>query len=56
MRAFIGGLVGIVPLAGWLIEPAVATVREDGRRLGDQAADTRVIPAMRYEGTALEAD
>jgi uncharacterized RDD family membrane protein YckC len=55
-RAFIGGLVGIVPLVGWLIEPAVATVRDDGRRLGDQAADTQVIPATTYEGTALEAD
>jgi hypothetical protein len=49
-------LVGIVPLVGWLIEPAVATVRDDGRRLGDQAADTQVIPATTYEGTALEAD
>jgi uncharacterized RDD family membrane protein YckC len=55
-RAFIGGLVGIVPLVGWLIEPAVATVRDDGRRLGDQAADTQVIAATTYEGTELEAD
>jgi uncharacterized RDD family membrane protein YckC len=55
-RAFIGGLVGIVPLVGWLIEPAIATVRDDGRRLGDQAADTQVIAATTYEGTELEAD
>jgi uncharacterized RDD family membrane protein YckC len=55
-RAFIGGLVGVVPLVGWLIEPLVATVRDDGRRLGDQAADTQVITATAYEGIVVEAD
>ena len=55
-RAFIGGLVGIVPLVGWLIEPLVVLVREDGRRIGDHAADTQVIAAEEYDGTELEAD
>lgn len=56
MRAFIGGLVGIVPVIGWFIEPLVALVRDDGRRLGDQAADTQVIPVETYDGSGLEAD
>lgn len=55
-RAFVGGLVGVVPVVGWLIEPLIATVRDDGRRLGDQAADTQVITATAYEGTGREAD
>ena len=56
MRAFVGGLVGIVPLVGWLVEPAIVLARDDGRRLGDQAADTQVIAVASYNGTELEAD
>lgn len=55
-RAIVGGLVGVVPIVGWLIEPIVATVRDDGRRLGDQAADTQVIAAAQYSGTGDQAD
>lgn len=55
-RAFIGGLVGIVPLVGWLIEPGVAVWRDDGRRFGDQVADTQVIDAAEFHGTDLETD
>lgn len=55
-RAVVGGLTTIVPLVGWLIEPAVATIRDDGRRLGDQAAETQVIAAGEYSGTGDTAD
>ncbi|HEY2378268.1 MAG TPA: RDD family protein [Gemmatimonadaceae bacterium] len=55
LRCFIGGLVGVVPVAGPLIEPIVVLAREDGRRLGDQAADTQVIEVDAYRPTTHPA-
>ena len=48
LRCFIGGLVGVVPIAGPFIEPIVVLARDDGRRLGDQAANTQVIDVSAY--------
>jgi len=42
-RAFIGGLVGLVPFIGWAIEPGLVLFSADGRRVGDKAAGTQVI-------------
>jgi uncharacterized RDD family membrane protein YckC len=38
----------LIPGIGWLIEPIVALVDKDGRRLGDRAADTQVIELSSY--------
>src|SRR5436305_10629030 len=40
-RAFIGGLVGVVPFIGWAIEPGLVLFSQDGRRVGDKAAGTQ---------------
>lgn len=45
LRALIGGLIGIVPLVGWLIEPIMVIATSDGRRLADKVAGTMVINA-----------
>ena len=42
-RNFISGLVAIIPFVGWLIEPIMVLATEDGRKLGDKAANTQVI-------------
>ena len=42
-RNFISALLGIIPFVGWLIEPIMVLVTEDGRKLGDKAANTQVI-------------
>jgi uncharacterized RDD family membrane protein YckC len=36
-------LINLIPLIGWLVEPIMVLVSEDGRRLGDKAANTQVI-------------
>lgn len=41
-------LINIVPLVGWLVEPIMVLVSEDGRRLGDKAANTQVIEKKYY--------
>jgi uncharacterized RDD family membrane protein YckC len=38
----------LLPMVGWLIEPAVVLLSEDGRRLGDRAAHTQVIAVEEY--------
>jgi len=43
LRNFISGLVAIIPFVGWLIEPIMVLANEDGRKLGDKAANTQVI-------------
>jgi uncharacterized RDD family membrane protein YckC len=43
VRNFISGLVGIIPFIGWLIEPIMVLATEDGKKLGDKAANTQVI-------------
>jgi uncharacterized RDD family membrane protein YckC len=47
IRALIFGLLGIT-FIGWIVEPIMALVTDDGRRLADKTADTQVI-----EKTAL---
>jgi uncharacterized RDD family membrane protein YckC len=48
-RSLVLVLTGIlIPGVGWLIEPIVALVDKDGRRLGDRAADTQVIELSSY--------
>lgn len=43
LRNFISALIGIIPFVGWLIEPIMVLATEDGRKLGDKAANTQVI-------------
>lgn len=43
IRNFVGGLLSAVPFVGWLVEPLMVLCTEDGRRLGDRAAETMVI-------------
>ena len=47
-RNFISGLVAIIPFVGWLIEPIMVLVTEDGRKLGDKAANTQVIDKKNF--------
>jgi len=48
-RSLVLLLTGVlIPGVGWLIEPIVAFVDKDGRRLGDRAADTQVIEVSSY--------
>jgi hypothetical protein len=47
-RNFISGLVFIIPFVGWLIESIMVLVTEDGRKLGDKAANTQVIDKRNF--------
>jgi uncharacterized RDD family membrane protein YckC len=51
LRALVLGAVNLIPVVGWLIEPIMAIAAEDGRRLGDRAAGTQVIPVNSYVPT-----
>jgi len=51
LRALVLGAVNLIPVVGWLIEPVIAIAAEDGRRLGDRAAGTQVIPVSSYVPT-----
>jgi uncharacterized RDD family membrane protein YckC len=53
IRALIWCVVNLVPVVGWLIEPIMAIADENGRRLGDRAAGTQVIPVSSYVPTVL---
>lgn len=53
MRTLIMGLMNVVPLVGWIIEPLMVLVNEQGRRVGDMAAGTQVIETRLYN-TAVE--
>jgi uncharacterized RDD family membrane protein YckC len=48
IRSLILWVVNLVPVVGWLIEPVMAIADESGRRLGDRAATTQVIPVSSY--------
>lgn len=48
LRALILLLLNLIPGLGWLIEPIVVLVSENGRRLGDLAAGTQVIDTSAY--------
>ena len=43
LRYLISTLLNIIPFIGWLIEPIMVFVTEDGRRLADKTANTQVI-------------
>ena len=51
LRALIWCVVNLVPVVGWLVEPIMAIADESGRRLGDRAAGTQVIPVNSYVPT-----
>lgn len=48
VRALVSSLVTCIPWVGWLVEPIVAAVAEDGRTIGDRAARTQVIHTVDY--------
>lgn len=48
LRNIIMMLIGIVPLVGGFIEPIMVLATDDGRRLGDRAANTMVIDKSDY--------
>jgi uncharacterized RDD family membrane protein YckC len=48
-RALVLGLLCVIPVFGWLIEPFSILVSSRGRRLGDYAAGTQVIRVSAYE-------
>ena len=50
LRGLIMVLLGIIPYVGWLIEPIIVLADDEGRRLGDRAADTQVIDVLDYTG------
>lgn len=47
-RNFISSLVAVIPFIGWLIEPIMVLATDDGRKLGDKAANTQVIDKDSY--------
>lgn len=49
LRALMLALMNAIPGVGGLIEPLVALVQEDGRRVGDMVAGTQVIDAKLYD-------
>jgi uncharacterized RDD family membrane protein YckC len=48
-RAFVGLIFGVIPVVGQLIEPIAVFATNDGRRIGDRAANTQVIRVSDYE-------
>lgn len=48
LRALVWCAVNLIPVVGWLVEPIMAIADENGRRLGDRAAGTQVIPVSSY--------
>jgi uncharacterized RDD family membrane protein YckC len=47
-RAAIMMVLGFIPYVGGLIEPIIVLAAQDGRRLGDKAANTQVISVDAY--------
>ena len=45
LRQFVSGLISLIPVFGWLIEPLMVLCTDDGRRLADRAAGTFVVKA-----------
>ena len=48
LRNLIPILLAIVPFVGWLVEPIMVLIAEDGRRLGDRVASTQVIDCRQW--------
>jgi uncharacterized RDD family membrane protein YckC len=53
LRELIWTLISLFPIFGWLVEPIMALVNDDGRRLGDLAAGTMVIEKCDYKETEI---
>ncbi|MBS1662796.1 MAG: RDD family protein [Bacteroidetes bacterium] len=49
VRNLISVLTGVIPFVGWLIEPIMVLATEDGRKLGDKAANTQVIDTASFK-------
>ena len=49
VRNLISTLLAFIPFVGWLIEPIMVLSTDDGRKLGDKAANTMVIDRYYYE-------
>lgn len=47
-RNIVSGLIGFFPVVGQFIEPIMVLATEDGRKLGDRAANTVVIDKSAY--------
>jgi uncharacterized RDD family membrane protein YckC len=48
LRHLISSLVSSVPYLGWIVEPVMVLANEDGRKLGDKAANTQVVDVKVY--------
>ncbi|MFI5405469.1 MAG: RDD family protein [Nitrososphaerales archaeon] len=48
VRNIISALLAIIPFIGWLIEPIMVIATDDGRKLGDKAANTQVIEIKNF--------
>ena len=48
LRAVVWFALNFIPVVGFFIEPIMALADENGRRLGDRAAHTQVIPVSSY--------
>ncbi len=48
LRNLISNLIALIPLVGWMIEPILVLATDDGRKLGDKAANTQVIDKKNY--------
>lgn len=49
LRALIWMVLNMIPLFGWIVEPILVLSTDDGRRIGDRAADTMVIEVSDYK-------
>lgn len=47
-RNIVSTLVGMFPLVGQFVEPIMVIATEDGRKLGDRAANTMVVDSVTY--------
>lgn len=43
LRNIIGGIIGVIPIVGWLIEPIMVLATDKGRRIADKVANTQVV-------------
>ncbi|WP_196886172.1 RDD family protein [Aureivirga sp. CE67] len=48
LRNFTSGLLSLIPIIGWLIEPVLVLASEDGRKIGDRTVNTQVIDLKNY--------
>ncbi|MBO9729654.1 MAG: RDD family protein [Chitinophaga sp.] len=48
IRNIVSMLLGGIPYVGWLVEPIVLLVHQEGRKVGDMAAHTQVIETSEF--------